>query len=535
MIRGRLEMVFNLKKLSCSLFLFITLFLLPVTADENIIIYKQGQTPTEIGNRLVKNLLGRQGYMLYSDKWFHYAEACAAYSAYHFAGLTGNKQLQVELDNRYESLFDKDKLLEYKRHVDQSVVGILPLEVYMQTGNKKYLDMGLALADRQWDDPTPQGLTSETRWWIDDMYMVGMLQMQAYRATGDIKYADRAALQTAAYLERLQQSSGLFYHGPEYHFYWGRGNGWVASALTEVLKSLSQDHPKRKQIMEGYLKMMAALLKYQSENGMWRQLIDYPGSWTESSCTAMFTYAMIIGIKYGWLEGDEYRPAVQKAWDALCAHLDKDANLTEICVGTGQNKDIEYYLNRPRVTGDLHGQAPMLWCVCGLLETNLGNKVNDKGGNDMEIKITSEAFDEGGMIPPKYTCDGDDISPPLKWDSVPDGTKSIALINDDPDAPMGTWVHWVLYNLPAGKRELPEAFPVDEKLPDGTRQGKTDFGKTGYGGPCPPSGTHRYYFKIYALDTVIESSDVLNKKNLLKKMEGHILAQGQLMGKYKRQ
>ena len=153
----------------------------------------------------------------------------------------------------------------------------------------------------------------------------------------------------------------------------------------------------------------------------------------------------------------------------------------------------------------------------------------------MEIKITSSAFDEGGIIPSKYTCDGDDISPPLKWDSVPDGTKSIALISDDPDAPMGTWVHWVLYNLPADKRELPEVFPADEKLPDGTRQGVTDFGKTGYGGPCPPSGTHRYYFKIYALDTVIDTSDVLNKKSLLKKMEGHILAQGQLMGKYKRQ
>lgn len=152
----------------------------------------------------------------------------------------------------------------------------------------------------------------------------------------------------------------------------------------------------------------------------------------------------------------------------------------------------------------------------------------------MEIKITSTAFDEGGMIPSKYTCDGEDISPPLKWDSVPEGTKSITLISDDPDAPMGTWVHWVLYNLPADKQELPENFPGDETLPDGTRQGLTDFDKTGYGGPCPPSGTHRYYFKIYALDTKIDATAVLHKKGLLKEMEGHILAQGQLMGKYKR-
>lgn len=521
------------------IFVLTNFFCSSVSAGEGLITYGTNQTPTEIGNRLVKNLLAREEYMLYSKTWFHYSEAAAAYSAYRFAGLTGDKELQAELDKHYEKLFNKNELLTYRRHVDQSVVGILPLEVFMQTGNEKFLEMGLALADRQWEEPTEQGLTSETRWWIDDMYMVGMLQMQAYRATNDIKYADRAATQIAAYVEKLQQPSGLFYHGPEYHFYWGRGNGWVASALTEVLKSLPQNHPKRGRIMESYLKMMAALLRYQSENGMWRQLIDYQYSWAESSCTAMFAYAMITGVKNGWLESDKYQPAAQKAWDALCAHLDRDANLREICVGTGRNTDIEYYLKRPRALGDMHGQAPMLWCVCELLDTKKTRQnkktYTDKGGLAMKIKITSTAFDEGGMIPSKYTCDGEDVSPPLKWDLVPEGTKSITLISDDPDAPMGTWVHWVLYNLPADKRELPENFPDDETLPDGTRQGLTDFGKTGYGGPCPPSGTHRYYFKIYALDTNIDATVVLHKKGLLKKMEGHILAQGQLMGKYKRQ
>jgi unsaturated rhamnogalacturonyl hydrolase len=538
MIKGEFEMVSNLRKLSCSFFLLLllmNLFSPPVTADEGIISYKQGQTPAETGNCLVKNLLGRKDYMLYGEYGLHYAEACTAYSAYRFAGLTGDKELMDELNKRYAGIFNNDKLISRKHHVDQAVIGILPLEMYMQSGDKEYFKVGLWFADRQWYKPLQNGLTSQSRWWIDDMYMVGMLQMQAYRATSDIEYADKAALQIAVYLEKLQQPTGLFFHGPEHPFYWGRGNGWVASALTEVLKSLPQDHPKRDRIMDGYHRMMAALLKYQSENGMWRQLIDQQDSWTESSCTAMFTYAMIAGIKHGWLEGDEYRLAVQKAWDALCAHLDKDANLKEICTGTGQGNDIKYYLERPRVLGDLHGQAPMLWCVCELLDTNSGSKVNNKGGNAMEIKITSTAFDEGGMIPPKYACDGDDISPPLMWDSVPDGTKSIALINDDPDAPMGTWVHWVLYNLPPDKRQLSEAFPGDETLPDGTRQGVTDFGKTGYGGPCPPSGTHRYYFKIYALDTMIESTAVLDKKALLKKMEGHILAQGQLMGRYKRQ
>ena len=132
----------------------------------------------------------------------------------------------------------------------------------------------------------------------------------------------------------------------------------------------------------------------------------------------------------------------------------------------------------------------------------------------MDIKITSPAFEDGGMIPAKYTCDGEDISPPLKWQPAHDGTQSIALICDDPDAPMGTFVHWVLFNLPADTSELQENFPDDETLPNGTRQGASDFGKTGYGGPCPPSGTHRYYFKIYALENGPEKQSLMNSSRM---------------------
>ena len=153
----------------------------------------------------------------------------------------------------------------------------------------------------------------------------------------------------------------------------------------------------------------------------------------------------------------------------------------------------------------------------------------------MEIKITSSAFEEGGLIPPKYTCDGADISPPLQWDAVPEGTNTIALISDDPDAPMGTWVHWVLFNLPLDTRELTENIPPDENLPSGAGQGTNDFRRIGYGGPCPPGGTHRYFFKIYALDAELDLTAGAHKKDLLKAMEGHILGEGQLIGKYKRQ
>ena len=152
----------------------------------------------------------------------------------------------------------------------------------------------------------------------------------------------------------------------------------------------------------------------------------------------------------------------------------------------------------------------------------------------MGFALTSTAFNEGQAIPSVYTCEGKDISPPLAWTAPPAGTKSLALISDDPDAPMGTWVHWVLYNLPPSVRRFPEAFPTDGELPDGTLQGRTDFGRTGYGGPCPPSGTHRYFFKLYALDTMLSFARGVTAKDLKAAMRGHVLAEARLMGTYRR-
>jgi Raf kinase inhibitor-like YbhB/YbcL family protein len=152
----------------------------------------------------------------------------------------------------------------------------------------------------------------------------------------------------------------------------------------------------------------------------------------------------------------------------------------------------------------------------------------------MPFELTSTAFAPGEPIPQKYTCDGDDISPPLQWSDPPQGTQSLALICDDPDAPIGTWVHWVLYNLPAEGRSLPEAVPSDADLPDGSRHGQNGWRRPGYGGPCPPGGTHRYFFKLYALNTVLDLKAGAGKKQVLQAMEGHILAQAELMGVYSR-
>jgi len=151
-----------------------------------------------------------------------------------------------------------------------------------------------------------------------------------------------------------------------------------------------------------------------------------------------------------------------------------------------------------------------------------------------KIKIESDAFKYGEIIPVKYTCDGEDISPPLRWENIPEGTKSLVLICDDPDAPMGTWDHWILFNIPPDVKELPEGIKPLEKLENGAIHGKNSWKKLGYGGPCPPFGTHRYFFKIYALDTVLDLKPGATKKEILKAMEGHIIGCGELMGKYKR-
>ena len=153
---------------------------------------------------------------------------------------------------------------------------------------------------------------------------------------------------------------------------------------------------------------------------------------------------------------------------------------------------------------------------------------------DMNIKIVSDAFKDGEMIPKKYTGDGEEISPPLGWSGIPAAAKSIALISDDPDAPMGTWVHWVMFNIPPSSNGLAEGVPGDKELSDGARQGINSSRKIGYDGPCPPSGTHRYYFKLYALDTMLDLQPGATKDDLLKAMESHILAEGQIMGRYKR-
>jgi unsaturated rhamnogalacturonyl hydrolase len=217
-------------------------------------------------------------------------------------------------------------------------------------------------------------LTWQTRMWIDDMYMITLVQAQAYRATGNPQYINRAAREMVVYLDALQKPNGLFYHAPDAPYFWGRGDGWMAAGMSELLRSLPQDNPDRPRIMEGYKKMMTSLLQYQDANGMWHQLIDDPTAWPETSSTGMFAFAFITGVKEGWLDADTYGPAARKAWLGLISYLDKDYDMREVCQGTNKyNPQTDgpdgraYYLARKRNTGDLHGQAPVLWCATALL------------------------------------------------------------------------------------------------------------------------------------------------------------------------
>jgi unsaturated rhamnogalacturonyl hydrolase len=325
-----------------------------------------GTGPAEIGKRVAERFVPSAHLR---NNTIVYPEVCAWYGALTFAQASGDRDLTARLVQRFDPLLTPAEaaLVPTERHVDFSVFGTVPLEIYMQTKARKYLDLGLKIADRQWETPTPEGLTSETRFWIDDMFMITAVQVQAYRATGDAKYLDRAALEMVTYLDKLQQPNGLFFHAPDVPFFWGRGNGWVAAGMTEILRSLSPSHPKRARILAGYRKMMQSLLQFQGQDGAWLQLIDHPESWPETSSTGMFTFAMVTGVKEGWLNRKTYGAAARKGWLGLVKFIDAQGDVSNVCEGTNKKNDLQHYLNRRRNTGDLYGQAPILWSATALL------------------------------------------------------------------------------------------------------------------------------------------------------------------------
>ena len=343
--------------------------------------FPEGYTPEEVGTRISKRFISGK-HMLHKKNGkdgIHYAEVCTWYGALKYAVAVGDNALIKQLQNKFEPLFTTEANYQpLMNHVDLNMFGCLPFEFYQITKDQRYYDMGLPYADTQWQVPDTatteeknwarKGFSWQTRLWIDDMFMITIIQSQAYKATGKREYIDRAAREMVMYQDELQHPNGLFYHAPDVPFYWGRGNGWMAAGMTELLRYLPKDNQDRPRILEGYRLMMKNLKNYQLPDGMWSQLVDDPACWAETSGTAMFTYAMITGVTQGWLDKKEYSPVARKAWMALIPYINEEGDVTEVCIGTNKKNDKQYYYDRRRIVGDYHGQAPILWCCFALIE-----------------------------------------------------------------------------------------------------------------------------------------------------------------------
>ena len=360
--------------------------------------------PAVVGQRIMEQFLstepcnfnpvGYDGKPYGCGGWLPYA--CASWWAHgiDFAVATKNEDFKNRLIALYTPYLSGGK---YARsvgrmyHVDDTISGVVPCAIYLANCDEKMKRLGLLYADTQWTPPCEasvkarhalpeaeqkklwsEGYTPQTRFWIDDMYMIIALQTMAYRVTGDSKYLKRSAKEMSLYLDKLQLKEdsvkGLFYHAPDTPFVWSRGNGWMAGGMALILSYLDKGDPYHAKILRGYHDMMATLLKFQREDGLWGQLVNEPESWGETSGTAMFTYAFIVGCKRGLLDRNVYMPAAVKAWKTLCSKLDSHANISDVCIGTGKKNDRQYYLDRSRINGDPHGGAPMMWCVNAWLD-----------------------------------------------------------------------------------------------------------------------------------------------------------------------
>jgi len=316
--------------------------------------------PQEIGRRVVSHI-AKQRVM------WRYQRVCAYYGACRLSEAIDDQGILQQMEECYGP-FLEGKRSPRRGHVDYNVFGIWPLEMYRQTGKEQYLKLALELADDEYKNPREDGLSEYSRFWVDDMYMVGSLQVQAYKATNDKVYLDRAALQLKVYCDSLQKENGLFFHREDVPFYWGRGNGWAAAALTELLMVLPEDHEHYQSLSKAYKKMMVSLKNFQGEDGMWHQLLDYPDSFPETSCTGMFLFAMASGVNKRILPESEYKPTVMKAWNALASYVNDKGKTKNVCIGTNARNSEWHYLKRFRKTGDFHGQAAVLWATGAMAE-----------------------------------------------------------------------------------------------------------------------------------------------------------------------
>jgi rhamnogalacturonyl hydrolase YesR len=299
-----------------------------------------------------------------------YGSACAYYGICIFSEATKDTTLLNAVSQRYKTYLAAGKTAPVGS-VDMNVHGIVPFELYRQTKYAQFLPVGARLADDEFSTAHSRSdsLSTYSRFWVDDMYMIGSLQTQAYKSTNTMTYIDNAARTLWRYGDSLQQTNGLYYHSYVNHalFYWGRGNGWAASSMSELLSVLPTGHPRYAAIMNSYLNQMSALYKYQDASGMWHQLIDDKTTFIESSCTAMFTFALTTGLDHGWLQGDTIKVAVKKGWIALVSNFDTVNGIKNVCIGLNTAADSANYTKHTVATGDIHGTGSFIWAATALI------------------------------------------------------------------------------------------------------------------------------------------------------------------------
>lgn len=345
----------------------------PTVSD--LTMWPTGKGPADVGKLAASDFKGHTG-----DTYggAGYALAFSWFGALRFTKITGDTQNNLSLISAFEPYATGQVTVDNSASatVDFRAFGDLPLEIYLQNADMRCLTLGLARADAQWVNTDANGITRDARFWADDMFMITGLQVAAYRATKDSKYLDRSAKTMTAYSTALQQSGGLFWHTMTSKAFWGRANGWVASGMTELLLELPNGSV-RDSIMAGYKKLIDGLLPLQinggADDGMWRQVLDLGSAPAESSCTAMFTYALVNGVRNGWLTDPKYAAAARKGWLAVANKTNGAGKLDRVCPGTGAapagslTSQQQFYASITLGLGDLHGQAPLLWTASALL------------------------------------------------------------------------------------------------------------------------------------------------------------------------
>ncbi len=338
--------------------------------------WPDGKGPLDIGKLAVTNFKSHTG-----DAYggAGYAWTFAYVASLQFTKLTADSTSNATLITGFERYASGSTAAPDNSStatVDDRAFGDLPLEIYMENQDDRSKKLGLDRADMQWAATTADGITKDARYWADDMFMITGLQVYAYRATKDMKYLTRMALTMKAYLAALQQSDGNFWHTKQSKAYWGRANGWVAAGMAELLQDLPAG-ADRDAVLAGYKKQMDGLLPLQitsgTDAGMWRQVLDLASSNPESSCTAMFTFALVTGIRNGWLTDPKYVTAAKNGWVALGNKTNSSGVLDRVCPGTGQAdagtlaSQQAFYANITLGSNDQHGQAPLLWAARALI------------------------------------------------------------------------------------------------------------------------------------------------------------------------